>query len=254
MPSTQHNNGRRSQLLYCTRILRNVCQADRGGTVRRSLADQGAMPTLLQFVARRFPDSADEFDIRIRADALLLVAALCDNDHHHKACCVLHAVPLTCPGAVWRDRHCGAAAIPHLQARAVRTEPLVPRSVWRRHCVLLVRACRCVHVAEGCRSAVVGSALNEAVFLEQQGVFALLDALEHAPAALQATVLASLLDLCHNATATEHVRHWRSRDADRFDACRLLLRLWRREQELLLVPLAEDGILAGAPGARHVRC
>ena len=91
----------------------------------------------------------------------------------------------------------------------------------------------------------VGSRLTEGLFIERQGVFTLLDALEHAPAEQQHLALGALSDLCDNATAVEHVRHWRSKAADRFDATRLLLRMWRAEQARLRVPLAEDGILAG---------
>ena len=91
----------------------------------------------------------------------------------------------------------------------------------------------------------VGSGLNESVLLEQQGVFALVDALELAPAALHGPVLACLMDLCRNATAAEHVRHWRSKGVGQMDVVRLMLRMWRDEQDALGVVLAEDGILAG---------
>jgi hypothetical protein len=59
-------------------------------------------------------------------------------------------------------------------------------------------------------------------------------------------VLATLLDLCHNDVAVEHVKHWRSKRSPQIDATRLLLLIWREEQARLKVPLAEDGLLAGS--------
>ena len=68
------------------RILRNVCLADASGRVCASLGQQGAIVTFVAFAARPFSDAADEFDVKIRADVLLLIAALCEFDHHNKVC------------------------------------------------------------------------------------------------------------------------------------------------------------------------
>jgi hypothetical protein len=84
--STSCNNGRRSQLLYCVRILRNVCEADAQGAVRANLGVQGALVTFVAFLCRNFPQAPDQFDIRIRTDLLLLVSTLCEYDAHNKVC------------------------------------------------------------------------------------------------------------------------------------------------------------------------
>ena len=100
-------------------------------------------------------------------------------------------------------------------------------------------------------SSIVGSRLNEASFVEQQGIFVLLDALETCPRECQNLTLVTLSDLCENETALKHVKHWRSKVTPDTDVVRLLLRIWKQQQQELKIPLAEDGILAGLTCTRY---
>jgi hypothetical protein len=81
--------------------------------------------------------------------------------------------------------------------------------------------------------------------VQSKGVFLLLDELETADRELGGLYLATLLDLCRQSAAVSHIQHWRSPRQPSVGIHHLLIRLWRVEQTVVGVALAEDEILAG---------
>merc|ERR1711881_560085 len=65
------------------------------------------------------------------------------------------------------------------------------------------------------------------MFIENSGVFLLLDALERASKPIYPILLGSLCELCDNAAALTHVVQWKSSINGQTNALELLLSIWR---------------------------
>uniref|UniRef100_A0A1A8VI02 Chromosome 7 open reading frame 63 n=1 Tax=Nothobranchius furzeri TaxID=105023 RepID=A0A1A8VI02_NOTFU len=88
-------------------------------------------------------------------------------------------------------------------------------------------------------SCVVGSDATEDYFLAKQGASLLLDLLRASPRCVHGVVLATLLDLCDNPNTRSQILSWR--DTDGQTAPRILLELWRDEEEELGVLRDQHG-------------
>lgn len=75
-------------------------------------------------------------------------------------------------------------------------------------------------------SCVVGCSLTEKAFLQAQGVFLLLDALETCPAELHNIILGLLVDLCETDAALQHALAWQGQSDLRLNVVHVLLRVW----------------------------
>ncbi|KAF7211396.1 transcript variant X2 [Nothobranchius furzeri] len=88
-------------------------------------------------------------------------------------------------------------------------------------------------------SCVVGSDATEDYLLAKQGASLLLDLLRASPRCVHGVVLATLLDLCDNPNTRSQILSWR--DTDGQTAPRILLELWRDEEEELGVLRDQHG-------------
>lgn len=99
-----------------------------------------------------------------------------------------------------------------------------------------------VHVCP-IRSCVVGCWITECQFLAKGGASLLLDVLRASPRCVHGIILSTLLDLCSNPNARPQVLSWR--DVGGQTAPRLLLQLWREEEEELGVLRNQRGGIKG---------
>lgn len=91
------------------------------------------------------------------------------------------------------------------------------------------------------RSCIVGCYTTEDYFLAK-GVCRLLDLLSSSPRSVHGIILATLLELCENPNTVSHLRNWT--DSGGQTAPRLLLQMWRHEEEELGVRRNQDGCIA----------
>ena len=82
--------------------------------------------------------------------------------------------------------------------------------------------------------AVVGRRTNEEIFLENQGMFIILEVLEKTSEAdIKRHLLGTMLDLLENPKARSHVLEWRSAFDDLKGIGNLLVSLWNVEEKSL---------------------
>jgi hypothetical protein len=211
-----HGN-RRSQMRYCLRILLNMASLG-NETVLSELSDQGAIQQLVQLLQCERGmvdwDSLDEIDLAMRCDIMLILAALCDSDSHRKELFGNDGV---------------ASITPYFKIK-----PDLFKSGQGHH-QLMLSAVTC------CWSAVIGCVLTEAIFLEDEGMFLLLDLLEVCPDNMQNIVLGTILDLCENPKSIPHVLMWKGQND--MTMANLLIKLWQSEEKVLNVQRDENGLI-----------
>ncbi|KAK5618216.1 hypothetical protein CRENBAI_020842 [Crenichthys baileyi] len=88
-------------------------------------------------------------------------------------------------------------------------------------------------------SCIVGCCFTEYQFLAKEGASLLLDLLQASPRCIHSFILATLLDLCNNPNTRPQILSWR--DVSGQTAPRVLLQLWREEEEELGVLRNQHG-------------
>lgn len=82
--------------------------------------------------------------------------------------------------------------------------------------------------------AVAGNRANEDTFLEQNGVFFILEALEQSKSMrIQKHLLGCLLDLLENPKTRAHILEWRSDSNSSCTVASTLISLWKMEEKSL---------------------
>eukprot|EP00493_Phyllostaurus_siculus_P024188 UN24525 len=150
--ATGGRGNKRAQMRYCFRLFRSVCTHG-DEQILLDLTDQNAIGEIVGILrsASVSTDENDAIDIEMQCDMLFILASLCDSDVHRKE--------LFGEGGV-------DMLINYLGSNPKRT--LSPLG----HHKLMLATVDCVW------SAVLGCFMNEAVFLEKEGIFLLLDLLE----------------------------------------------------------------------------
>ena len=97
-------------------------------------------------------------------------------------------------------------------------------------------------ILDGVWSCVVGSDVNESLFLEMEGVFLLVDLLQLAPPKLRAPILGAILDLGETPGAIPHLTAWRGNEG--IPLASLLCRVWREEEAAIGVKRDENGAIS----------
>ena len=90
-------------------------------------------------------------------------------------------------------------------------------------------------------SCLVGSRRNEILFLENSGIFSLLNILEHVPRYLQSVILATILDFMENPLTIPHVLIWENKK--QMKVAKILIQIWKSIELDIQVPRSENGVI-----------
>uniref|UniRef100_A0A3B4TZU3 Cilia and flagella associated protein 69 n=1 Tax=Seriola dumerili TaxID=41447 RepID=A0A3B4TZU3_SERDU len=204
---------KKAQMRHCIRVLRSVTSSGEE-SVNQDLCDQGTINQLLGVLMQMeaSPDEEDDITLEIKSDIQLILSALCEADMHRKELFGSEGVEMTLH-FLRKDSDKFYSGLGHNK--------------------LLLSTVDCVW------SCVVGCYTTEDFFLVREGVSLLLDLLTWSPRCVHGIVLATLLELCDNANTPSHILSWR--DDGGQTAPRLLLQLWRREEEELGVGRSQHG-------------
>nr|XP_047933441.1 cilia- and flagella-associated protein 69 isoform X7 [Anser cygnoides] len=156
---------------------------------------------ILKYAANKSKERDDAILLEIQADTLFILSAVCENDAHRKELFSYEGVDIL---------------IPFIQ--------MDPKKLYSGlgHNRLLFSALDCLW------ACVVGCYIAEDYFLEQQGVFLLLDLLALKQKNLCNIILGILVEFCDNPRTTFHISTWRG-EKDQ-TAANLLIQLWRQEE------------------------
>ena len=90
-------------------------------------------------------------------------------------------------------------------------------------------------------SCLVGSRNNELLFLENSGIFSLLNILEQVPRYLQSVILACILDFMENPLTIPHVLIWENNK--QMKAAKILIQIWKSIELEIQVARNENGVI-----------
>nr|XP_046273935.1 cilia- and flagella-associated protein 69-like isoform X2 [Scatophagus argus] len=206
----------KAQLQYCIRALRSVTSSGED-SVNQDLCDQGTISQLLGILMQleASPDEEDVVSMEIKSDIQVILSLLCESDMHRKELFGSEGVEM---------------AVHFLKKGSRKFYSGLG------HNKLILSTVDCVW------SCIVGCYTTEDYFLAKEGVFLLLDLLNSSPRCVHSSILATLLDLCDNPNTLSRIRSWR--DEGGLTAPRLLLQLWREEEEDLKVSRTKHGGIA----------
>uniref|UniRef100_A0A3Q4BEW3 Cilia- and flagella-associated protein 69 ARM repeats domain-containing protein n=1 Tax=Mola mola TaxID=94237 RepID=A0A3Q4BEW3_MOLML len=207
---------KKHQLRHCIRVLRSVTSSAEE-SVNQDLCDQGTinqlLGTLLQMESG--PGEDDVVTLEIKSDIQLILSVLCESDMHRKELFGSEGVEM---------------AVHFLRKGSSKFYSGLG------HNKLILTTVDCVW------SCIVGCYTTEDYFLAKGGVCLLLDLLNSSPRCVHSIILATLLELCDNPNTPPHILSWR--DDGGQSAPRLLLQLWREEEEELNVSRNQHGGIA----------
>ncbi|NXJ15845.1 CFA69 protein, partial [Odontophorus gujanensis] len=206
-----------AQMRYILRVLKSVVSLY-DDAVNLNLCDQGAISQLLdilKYTANNFKEKDDAITLEIQANILFVLSVLCENDVHRKELFSYEGVDIL--------------------ISFIQMEPKKLHS-GLGHNRLLLGALDCLW------SCVIGCYIAEDYFLEQQGIFLLLDLLALKQKNLCNIILGILSEFCDNPKTILHISTWRG-EKDQ-TAAKLLIQLWRQEELDLGVPRDRYGRIA----------
>ncbi|XP_040909556.1 cilia- and flagella-associated protein 69-like [Toxotes jaculatrix] len=200
---TGGRGSKKAQMRHCIRVLRSVTSSGEE-SVNQDLCDQGTINQLLGILMQMevSPDEEDVVTLEIKSDIQLILSALCETDMHRKELFGSEGVEMV---------------VHFLKKGSDKFYSGLG------HNKLVLSTVDCVW------SCVVGCYTTEDYFLAKEGVFLLLSLLISSPRCVHGTVLATLVELCDNPNTLSHILSWR--DDVGQTAPRLLLQLWRQEEE-----------------------
>ncbi|CAH3198070.1 unnamed protein product [Porites evermanni] len=143
---------KRSQMRFCLRLIRSMVSVG-DDALNQDLVDQGAIGQVVGILlnASTSPDENDSIDVELQCDMLFIVSSLCEVDTHRKELFGSQGVQVL--------------------VEYLKRDPDKINSPLGHH-RLLLSAVDCVW------SAVLGCYLTEQLFLENDGIFHLMDLLE----------------------------------------------------------------------------
>ncbi|XP_042672983.1 cilia- and flagella-associated protein 69 [Centrocercus urophasianus] len=192
-----------AQMRYSLRVLKSVVSLY-DDAVSLNLCDQGAISQLLdilKYTANKLEQKDDAILLEIQANIFFILSVLCENDVHRKELFSYEGVDLLIP--------------------FIQMDPKKLHS-GLGHNRLLFSALDCLW------SCVIGCYIAEDYFLEQQGIFFLLDLLALKQKNLCNVILGILSEFCDNPKTIIHISAWRG-EKDQ-TAAKLLIQLWRQEE------------------------
>ncbi|KAM9340187.1 cilia- and flagella-associated protein 69 [Symphorus nematophorus] len=213
---TGGRGSKKAQMRHCIRVMRSVTSLGED-SVNQDLCDQGTIGQLLGILMQMeaSPDEEDVVTLEIKSDIQLILSLLCENDMHRKELFGSEGVEM---------------AVHFLKKGSNMFYSGLG------HNKLILSTVDCVW------SCIVGCYTTEDYFLAKEGAFLLLDLLRSSPRCLHGNILATLLELCDNPNTLSHMLSWR--DDGGQTAPRLLLQLWREEEEELKVSRNQHGEIA----------
>ncbi|KAM9385666.1 cilia- and flagella-associated protein 69 [Pholidichthys leucotaenia] len=218
--ATGGRGSKKAHLRHSIRVLRSV-MSEGEESVNRDFCDQGAINQLLRLLMQMesSPDEDDIVTLEIKSDIQLILSMLCETDMHRKE--------------LFGSK--GVEMVVHFLRKGSDNF-----YSGLGHNKLILSTVDCVW------SCIVGCSTTEDYFLAKDGAFLLLDLLGTSPRCVHGVVLATLLELCDNLNALSHILSWK--DSSGQTAPRLLLRLWREEEEELGVNRNPDGEITDPQG------
>ncbi|XP_026204065.1 cilia- and flagella-associated protein 69 [Anabas testudineus] len=212
---TGGRGSKKAQMRHCIRVLRSVTSLGEE-SVNQDLCDQGTINQLLGILMQmeESPDEDDIVTLEIKSDIQLILSALCETDMHRKELFGSEGVEM---------------AVHFLRKGSDKFYSGLG------HNKLILSTVDCVW------SCIVGCYTTEDYFLAKQGAFLLLDSLASSPRCVHGVVLATLLELCDNPNTVSHILSWRDEGGQ--TAPKLLLQLWREEEEDLGVNRDKYGVI-----------
>ncbi|XP_039593272.1 cilia- and flagella-associated protein 69-like [Polypterus senegalus] len=202
-----------AHMRYCVRLLRSMVFL--GDTaINQDLCDQGVINILTGILiktAEQYKED-DAISLELKADMLLILSTLCENDLHRKELF-------------------GGDGVEILK-KLMRIDPSTFYS-GLGHNKLILATLDCIW------SCIVGCYTIEDIFLEKEGIFLLLDLLESGPKNMHIVLLATLLELCDNPKTIKHINAWKGKKD--LTAAALLVSLWRDEEKEMGVLRDEHG-------------
>ena len=213
--------------LAAVRLLSH-CSALPEAAIVSHLGSNGAVGTLLNLFQADLGD--DMAAIELRTQTVNAIGNLCDPKGGNIDGKVNEGRVEPCKEN--QDNLRRAGGIMALKSALVY-DPLMPASAE----VLLMM------VVDAVWRSVVGNRKSEVRFIDIDGVDALLDLMEQAPASMHRQILGCISDLVRNRRAKSYFRAWRSSTSMR-GAAVILLRMWSAEELRLRIKNGEKGMLA----------
>ena len=176
---------------------------------------------------------ADESTSDVRAMCAGIIADLCDPGLCSANCKALEKA--------FRERR--AAVTNQKMFRRAGGVEAVRQSLDVTSDQLAMNGCQlCIALIDLVWRSIVGNRRNEAAFIFDDGVDALLDLVEHAPASMHRQVFGCLSDLMENPAARPYFRAWRS-DKNLCGAAVMCLNLWAVEEHRMKIDRGPAGLL-----------
>ncbi|XP_068091630.1 cilia- and flagella-associated protein 69 isoform X2 [Hyperolius riggenbachi] len=201
---TGGRGNKHAQMRYTLRLLRAVVSVG-DEAVNQDLSDQGAISQLLGILKKSMAGSSDDAILmEIQSDILFILSAVCENDTHRKELFGSEGV--------------------NILIQLLKMDPSKFYS-GLGHNKLLFCTLDCVW------SCIVGCFTSEDYFLEKEGMFTILDLLALNLRNLNNLLLGILVEFCDNPKTISHIITWRGKDNE--TAPKLLVRLWKQEEEEL---------------------
>ncbi|XP_065666226.1 cilia- and flagella-associated protein 69 isoform X6 [Hydra vulgaris] len=205
--------GKRAQMRFCIRLLRSVCSTE-NKIVLQDLFDQGAIIQISEILQRCCLSEKDELDVEMQSDMLFILSILTQDDNHKKELFGESGVK---------------TLLMYLRCYLNNTNNVLNFSKLALTTLDCIRAC------------VIGCAINEITFLENEGAFVLLDILQKCSFLIKTAALGILLDLSENRRTLDHLKLWQGKKESTLG--NLLLHFWIAEEQRLGVLRSKHGLI-----------
>uniref|UniRef100_A0A3P8TJK8 Cilia- and flagella-associated protein 69 ARM repeats domain-containing protein n=1 Tax=Amphiprion percula TaxID=161767 RepID=A0A3P8TJK8_AMPPE len=226
-----HSSGgrgsKRAQMRRCIRVLRSVTSLGEE-SVNQDLCDQGIISQLLGILIQMdaSPDEEDIVSLEMKSDIQLILAVLCDTDMHRKDLFGSEGVEMTV-NFLKKGSDKFYSGLGHNKLILSTVD-----CVWSNFLTKFGGFfCRFLGFFSD----------KETIF------FGLVNEDNRGPRCVHGMVLATLLELCDNPNTVSHILDWR--DGGGQTASRLLLQLWRDEEEELGLKRNQHGGITGPSAA-----
>ncbi|KAG9476552.1 hypothetical protein GDO78_003215 [Eleutherodactylus coqui] len=216
---TGGRDNKHAQMRYSLRLLRSMVSVG-DETVNQDLCDQGAISQLLETLKKVMAGaeaSNDAVLLEIQCDLLFILSSVCDTDVHRKELFGSEGVDVA--------------------LQLLKMDP-TKFSSGLGHNKLIFCTLDCVW------SCIIGCFSSEDYFLEKEGMFIILDLLALNLKSMNNLVLGILVEFCDNPKTLPHIKAWQGKNNQ--TAPKLLVQLWKQEEEELGVRRDNDGCIVDA--------
>ncbi|XP_075443589.1 cilia- and flagella-associated protein 69 isoform X3 [Ascaphus truei] len=207
-----------AQMRYSLRLLRSMASMG-DETVNQDLCDQGAINQLLGILRHSVNDADESEDtvlLEIKSDILFILASVCENDLHRKDLFGSEGVDVL--------------------LLLLKMDPTKLNSGLGHNKLMF-----CTLDSVWC--CIMGCFTSEDYFLEKEGLFILFDLLALNLKSMNNLVLGILVEFCDNPKSISHIATWRGNKNE--TAAKLLIQLWKEEEEELCVRRDDYGRIIG---------